>query len=82
MALAVAPLTAGMVQEANPVVDAAFPAPFALAGFGETRDRVRAALGKVPGDQVILVVDLGLERDWCAAGRLAGYLSAERYFGA
>ena len=22
-----------------------------------------------------------LERDWCAAGRLAGYLSAEGYFG-
>ena len=45
-------------------------------------DRVRAALGKLPSDQVILVGDLGLERDWCAAGRLAGYLSAERYFGA
>ena len=43
---------------------------------------VRAALGKLPSDQVILVGDLGLERDWCAAGRLAGYLPAERYFAA
>jgi hypothetical protein len=80
LALAVAPLTPGMVEVANPVLDGASPAPYALASFGEMRDRVRAALGKLPSDQVILVGDLGLERDWCAAGRLAGYLSAERYF--
>lgn len=82
LALAVAPLTPGMLEAANPaVLDGVHPAPFALAGFGEVRERVRAALGKLPGDQVILVGDLGLERDWCAAGRLAGYLPAERYFG-
>lgn len=82
LALAVAPLTPGMVADANPIVlDGSFAAPFALAGFGEMRERLRATLGKVPSDQVILVGDLGLERDWCAAGRLAGYLPAERYFG-
>ena len=81
LALAVAPLSPGMVEAANAVLDGAWPAPYALAGFGEMRERVRAALGKLPSDQVILVGDLGLERDWCAAGRLAGYLSAERYFG-
>ena len=80
LALAVAPLSPGMVEAANPVLDGAFAAPYALTGFGEMREKVRAALGKVPGDQVILVGDLGLERDWCAAGRLAGYLPAERYF--
>lgn len=82
LALTVAPLTPGMLEAANPVVlDAAHVAPYALAGFGETRAVLRAALGKLPSDQVILVGDLGLERDWCAAGRLAGYLPAERYFG-
>jgi hypothetical protein len=81
LALAVAPLTPGMVAAANPVLDGVWPAPYALAGFGEMRDRVRAALGKVPSDQVILVGDLGLERDWCAAWRLAACLPAERYFG-
>jgi hypothetical protein len=81
LALAVAPLTPGMVEAANPVLDGVHAAPFALAGFGEMRVRLRAALGKLPGDQVILVGDLGLERDWCAAGRLAAYLPAERYFG-
>jgi hypothetical protein len=80
LALAVAPLTPGIVELANPVLDGVHPAPYALAGFGEMRDRVRAALGRLPSDQVILVGDVGLERDWCAAARLAGYLSAERYF--
>ncbi|MFM7332958.1 MAG: hypothetical protein ACKO1H_00875 [Tabrizicola sp.] len=80
LALAVAPLTPGMVEAANPVLDGVYLAPYAVAGFGEMRERVRAALGKLPSDQVILVGDLGLERDWCAAGRLAGYLPAERYF--
>lgn len=77
--LAVAPLapTAIMV---NPQIDAAYPAPFALAKFAEARAAIRAALGKVPGDRVLLVGDLALERDWCAAGRLAGYLPAERFF--
>ncbi len=81
VALAVAPLTAGMVAAANPVLDGAHPAPSALAGFAEMRDALRAALGRVPADQVVLVGDTGLERDWCAAGRLAAYLPAERYFG-
>jgi hypothetical protein len=81
LALAVEPLTPGMVVAANPsALDGAYPAPYALASFGAMRERLRAALGKVPGDRVILVGDLGLERDWCAAGRLAGYLPAERYF--
>lgn len=81
LALAVVPLSAGMVEAVNPVLDGAWPAPYALAGFGEVRKLLRSVLGKVPSDQVILVGDLGLERDWCAAGRLAGYLPAERYFG-
>ena len=82
LALAVAPLTPGMVVAANPLVlDGVHPAPYALARFGEVRAVLRTALGKLPSDQVILVGDLGLERDWCAAGRLAGYLPAERYFG-
>jgi hypothetical protein len=81
LALAVAPLTPGLVTAANPVLDGAWPAPYALAGFGEVRAVLRQALGKVPSDQVVLVGDLGLERDWCAAGRLAGYLPSERYFG-
>jgi hypothetical protein len=82
IALVVRPLAVSAVLVANEgVLDEAFAAPFALAGFGEVRDALRAALGRVPGDRVVLVGDMALERDWCAAGRLAGYVSAERYFG-
>jgi hypothetical protein len=81
VALAVVPLSPGVMAGANPVLDRAAAAPFALAGFGEVRAALRAALGRVPSDQVLLVGDMALERDWCAAGRLAGYVPAERYFG-
>jgi hypothetical protein len=79
IALAVAPLSPAAIM-VNPQSDAAYPAPFALAKFAEARAAIRAALGKLPGDRVLLVGDLALERDWCAAGRLAGYLPAERFF--
>ena len=79
--LAVAPLTAGAMAAANPVLHACWPAPPALAGWAETRTALRAALDGLPPDAVLLVGDHGLEAEWCAAGRLAGYLPAERFFG-
>lgn len=82
VALAVRPVTAGAVMAAaGGVLDAAHPAPELLGSFGAAGAAIRAALGRVPGDRVILVGDTALERDWCAAGRLAGWLPAERYFG-
>ncbi len=81
IALAVRPLSSSAVLAANAaVLDAPHDAPFALAQFGEVREALRAAMGRVPSDQVILVGDMALEREWCAAGRLAGYIPAERYF--
>lgn len=65
----------------NPELDRAELAPDLWAGWGEAKGRLREILGRVPGDRVLLVGDQPLERDWCAAGRLAGYLMAERYFG-
>ena len=66
----------------NPELDRAFDAPDLLARFSDAGRHLRAILDRVPGDRVILVGDMELERDWCAAGRLAGYLPAARYFGA
>lgn len=80
IALAVSPLLPGDLVQANPELDQAHPAPFVLAAFREVAGSLRAALGKTPSDRVILVGDFALERDWCAAGRLAAYLPADRYF--
>jgi hypothetical protein len=78
--LAVAPLSASALLQAVSQLDRASPAPFALARFRDQAATLREALGKVPPDQVILVGDMALERDWCAAGRLGGYLPADHYF--
>ena len=66
---------------ANPELHRADRAPALFASFGEAGRQLRVVLARVPGDRVLLVGDMALERDWCAAGRLAGYLTAERYFG-
>jgi hypothetical protein len=79
--LATLPLTPSMILAgADCTLDLAHPAPAWLAAFGEQARMIRAAIPGLPGDRVILVGDHGLERDWCAAGRLAGYLDAGRYF--
>ena len=81
--LAVGRLDTGALMLANAaVLDAAFAAPGAWATFGEAGRVLRIVLGRISGDRVLLVGDTTLERDWCAAGRLAGFLTAERYFGA
>ena len=66
----------------NPELDRVDLSPDLLAPFGLAGRQLRAILGRVPGDRVLLVGDMAVERDWCAAGRLAGYLAAGRYFGA
>jgi hypothetical protein len=78
--LAVQPMPASLLATANPVLMRAEAAPGHLAKFGESRERLRSILGRLPPDQVILVGEHTLERDWCTAGRLAAYLPAERYF--
>ncbi|WP_102222979.1 hypothetical protein [Acidimangrovimonas sediminis] len=82
IALAQAPLSPARVLEAAPVLDAADPAPHALASWPAARAAIRAALDpmKLPGDRVILVGDMALERDWSSAAGLAYYLPADRYF--
>jgi hypothetical protein len=70
-----------LLAAAQGALDAADTAPGALARWRDARERLRAILGRVPGDRALLVGAFDLERDWCAAGNLAGYVPAERYFG-
>lgn len=82
IALVTAPLRPDVVAAANPqTLDATHPAPFALARFAEIKTALRTAMGNLPGDQVVLIGDHALEQDWRAAGRLAAYLPADRFFG-
>lgn len=65
--------TAGLIDDAH-------PAPGALASFSTAKDLLHKAKAGLPGDRVLLVGDMALEQAWCAAGRLAGYVPADRYF--
>jgi hypothetical protein len=82
--LAVPPLAPAMLSTAcGPVLHRTHAAPAPLATWAEVHaalDEARHSAGW-PADAVILVGDAPPERDWCAAGRLAGYLTSERYFG-
>lgn len=80
IALAHLPLTPEQVLAAAPTLDGASPAPGLLVPHRAIRSSLRIALGNVPSDAVLLIGAHGLEQDWCAAGRLAGYLPAERFF--
>ena len=77
--LAAAPVRDDEMLAAAPL-DAAFPAPKAYAPFATQRQALRAALGHLASDQAILVGAYGAEAEWCAAARLAGYVSKENFF--
>ena len=75
------PLSAELaLQVSAGLLDVAHPAPHALANFSQVRALIDAAKAGFPGDRVLLVGDMELEQAWCAAGRLAGYVPAGRYF--
>jgi hypothetical protein len=77
--LASAPLAPGALA-LNPELDRAHAAPYVLASFPLTARTLRAAMGPLPADRVVLVGFGALERDWCAAGRLAAFLPGAQYF--
>ena len=66
----------------NPAaLDQAHAAPRPYAAFGATVQALRAVMDRLPGDGVVLVAsDAPWEAEWLAAGRLAGTISAGRFF--
>lgn len=83
VALIYPPAHADQVQAANKILDAAFPAPKFTDSWSVMRDTVAAAIQSqhLPKDGVVVIGDTTLEREWADAGRTAGYLQSERYFG-
>lgn len=77
-AIAVAPLLPEQVRVQ--VLDAVQAAPNVHAPWPESARQIAAARGPHPADGVLLIGDTAFERDWSMAGRLAGYLPADRFF--
>lgn len=68
------------VTKVNAVIERAARAPGLALTWGETRARILDLKGKIPGDGVVVIGETALEREWSDAGRLAGFLHADRYF--
>jgi len=83
LALVHLPLQSGLVAQANPMLDYVDAAPKFTDSWSDMRDHLgRVITGrKLVRDQVLIIGDTALERDWSAAARAAGYLDATRYFG-
>lgn len=78
-----APADPDAVLARNPaLLDAALRAPGFTESWSATRDRLRATLRHqgLPADGTVLVPATAVEREWCAAGKLAGTIPAERFF--
>ncbi len=80
LALVHAPHTPETVLQINPVLSNADLAPGFTAGWSELRERVQRLKGPLPADGIVVIGETWLERNWCEAARLAGYLPAARYF--
>ncbi|MBT8408124.1 MAG: hypothetical protein KJN93_00680 [Alphaproteobacteria bacterium] len=82
LALVHAPLDPARVLAMNPELEGAARAPSLVQSWSETRDVVQAFTSAhgFAGDGVVLVGETPLEREWLAAGKLAGFVTAERYF--
>lgn len=82
LALIHAPMRPEEVVAQNSVILRAGLAPTLDASWRETRDRILALKGRTPADGVVVIGETWLEKEWCETARLAGFLPAERYFGA
>lgn len=82
LALVHAPVQAEAVAGCNPVLDAVGSAPKFTTSWAEMRDHLGRFISdqRLISDQVLIIGDTALERDWSAAARAAGYLESGRYF--
>lgn len=85
MAAVYAPAHPQGVLSANPgLLDHAAPAPRFTESWSTMRDRIQGLVRDrgLPADGVVLVSATAVENEWCAAGKLAGIIPAERFFAA
>ena len=77
-AILVAPLRVGDIDD--PVFEGIYPAPHIHASWPEAAQSIAAAHSGQRAASVVLIGDTSVERDWSMAGRLAGYVPADRFF--
>lgn len=73
---------AALPKDPAPIFHQIFTAPRFTDTWSQTRATILHGLShdKLPGNMVVVVGDTPAERTWSEAARLAGYLSADRFF--
>jgi hypothetical protein len=77
------PADPAAVLARNPdLLEAATRAPGFTESWSAMRDRIRASLQAhgLPQDGTVLIPATAVEREWCAAGKLAGIIPADTFF--
>lgn len=66
------------------ILDRAFAAPAFADSWSDMRDKINAIVAAEggPADRLLMIGDTAFEREWAEAGRMAGYLRADAFFGA
>jgi hypothetical protein len=83
LAAVYAPAHPAALLSANPgLLDHSAPAPRFTESWSAMRDRIAGLVRDrgLPPDGVVLVSATAVEREWCAAGKLAGIIPADRFF--
>ncbi|MXQ07975.1 hypothetical protein GQ651_08970 [Alphaproteobacteria bacterium GH1-50] len=80
LAMVQPPIDPHTFRERHPVFIRAARAPGIASSWRETGGALADLRGAVPADGVVVIGATHLERDWVAAGRLAGFIKADRYF--
>lgn len=80
IALIHAPLAPDEIAQVNTILDSIHRAPQFLTSFAQMKQALAAAQGRLPSSGLV-VIGTGLEAEWVAAGRLGGFIPADRYFG-
>jgi hypothetical protein len=83
LAVVHAPLDPAKVAMENPQLDSVETAPSFVDSWSVMRDKIKAVTSGhgLPGDGVVVIGDTAMEREWTAAGKLAGFISSDQYFG-
>lgn len=67
-------------KDLNPILLATGSAPGLAESWSQERARILDLKGTLPAEGVVVIGETHMERGWCEAGRLAGYIEAGRYF--
>ena len=82
MALVYKPLVPEQILAKNKPLDHVGLAPAFTDSWSDMRNNLKVQLSArgLRGDQVIVIGQTAMEREWCGAAKSAGYLTGDRYF--